>query len=98
MSDIEFISTPKYMLAMSDRELSSAMFYADAAIIEGQAYACEPEDYAVLPYETLALLTRERDKRLRLGIEITHPGEDTFEQRFAPFGVEWELEQMERVA
>lgn len=92
----EDLDTPAYLLSFTDRELAEAAFYTDAAIIEGQSVACDPEDYDRLPYEGLALINREIETRLRLGIEVSRP-EESAEYQLAPFGPEWELEQRERM-
>lgn len=92
----EDLDTPAYLLSSTDRELAEGAFNLDALIIEGQAYACDAKDYEGLPYRELALINREIETRLRLGIEFSRP-EEHIEYQLAPFGSEWELEQRERM-
>jgi hypothetical protein len=38
----------------------------------------------------------ERDRRIAEGISIDDPNAETLEERLAPFGTEWQIEQRER--
>jgi hypothetical protein len=43
-----------------------------------------------------AAVKAEIARRVELDIRIEDPNEPTFEERHAPYGIEWELEQRER--
>lgn len=86
---------------LTDRELADWMFRVDAAIIEHDAYCCCDDERAACvgrERRLLASLSHEADRRVRYGITVSSPDEETFEQRHAPYGTEWELEQRERMA
>lgn len=85
--------------AYTDRELFDLMFYTDASIIEHDMHCCCDEECEVAPgRRLLRALSHEEDRRVRLGIEVRDDREPTLEERLAPFGIEWELEQRERLA
>jgi hypothetical protein len=95
-----------------DRQLADWLFYddvrrAERAEIDGLGcYAAEDEDHDAATCSTcrqLAAAAAERQavrdeiaRREAAGIFIEDPDEPTFEERHAPYGIEWQLEQRER--
>ena len=70
----------------------------DARIIEHDAYcACDEVCIAHEDRRTLAALTWEQARREACGEEHVDPSEPTLEERLGPYGIEWEMEQRERM-
>jgi hypothetical protein len=99
------------LTTIPDRQLSDWLFYDDvrtAELLEVDGFTCpdayddhEPDTCAFC--SALAADRAERDavraeieRRERAGVFIDDPNEPSFEERYAPFGLEWQREQDER--
>jgi hypothetical protein len=81
-----------------DRDLAEWSFAVDATIIEHNMFCCCDEDCTATPArKMLAAITYEMARRDRTGERWDRPGRETFEERHAPFGTEWQLEQRDRI-
>jgi hypothetical protein len=90
------------LTTMPDRELQTAEFYADVRCAEhlevDALYGDEngPAPAVAADFAWRAELREEIARREAAGIAIDDPNAETLEQRLAPWGTEWELEQRER--
>lgn len=85
-----------------DRHLSDAEFYAGVSLSEHSEMDCEGGGEYECPTctanrATIDAVKAEMARREAEGITIDDPNEPSFEERFAPFGPEWEREQRERM-
>lgn len=94
-AEIEYDGTIR---TASTRELSDALFYADATLGEHQnVFDCEGCRECDGANRTYNEVQAERKRREQAGIaEIVDKGEPTFEERYAPYGEAWQIEQRER--
>jgi hypothetical protein len=85
-----------------DRQLSDALFYLDAKIAEyyemDLVYGDEdgPSPQVAADLDEAARIRREIKRRTEHDIYVDDPDAETFEERHAPFGTEWMIEQRER--
>lgn len=87
-----------------DRQLGDWLFWDDVRfteMMEMDALAYIDEDEELQAAETARRAQREAikaeiERRGELGLYIPEPGELTLEERWAPYGPEWQLEQRER--
>lgn len=82
-----------------DQSMEERAFYCDAAIIEHRNLDADPDgpcEGCIEAHHALEEIRQERMRRYWLGIAIDDPAAPTLEERLAPYGIEWELEQRER--
>ena len=89
------------LTTIPDRALVDSIFYADHELAEHLEIDCEGGGEFDCPTCTanrdgIRAARAEIDRRRLAGITVDDPHAETLEQRLAPYGTEWELEQRER--
>lgn len=84
-----------------DRDLEDAIFYAGHELSEHLEVDCEGGGEFICPTcdanrETIRTARAEIERRIVNGITVDDPNAETLEERLAPWGTEWQLEQLER--
>lgn len=91
------------LTTIPDRQLADRLFWLDVKIAELYEIDAVYGDEDGPAADVLAVfaerddLAAERDRRIEQGVApIVDPTEPTLEERLAPYGIEWRLEQRDR--
>ena len=90
------------MTTVPDRQLADALFYLDVRIAEHYEVDAVfgdpdgPSPQVQGDFDARRQIRAEVDRRTEFGIQIDDPDEPSFEERHAPYGIEWQIEQRER--
>ena len=85
-----------------DRSMADREFWLDVKLGEHSEMDCDgggefPCSDCDANHQALREIRAEQGRREQEQIQIEDPNEETLEERLAPFGTEWQLEQQERM-